>query len=362
MQFSFQTLDVPLKEPFRIATGEVTTARNVLAKVSQDGIEGVGEATPFEVVTRGTQASVVKDLDSLLREFSPAAKGGVAGNLELLQADKLGSDSRHALDVALHDWAAQKQGVPLATYLGGAPRPLPTSVTIPIVPLDDVPRIVRSGLDAGFSIFKIKSRAGVETETKRIRMVRDLVGKNVELRVDANAGWTLAEARAMLPVLRAADVRFLEQPLLREDLAGHAALVREKSVPIMLDESIFTLADAKRVRKEKAADLFNVKLAKSGGITEAGRILRYAEEEGVDCMIGCMIQTRIAVSADAHVAAGFAAVKFVDVDGHTFLQSDPVAGGVHLEKGRLKFLYQSGQGARLSAAHAATSKATLVRA
>jgi L-Ala-D/L-Glu epimerase len=345
MQFSFQPVDVPLKEPFRIATAEVTSARDVLATVAQDGIEGIGEATPFEVVTGGTQQLVEKQLATVPKNFEFSPKTPIAEALVRLGADKFGPDARHGLDVALHDWAARANRVPLATFLGGAPRSIPTSITIPIVPLSDVPRIVNAGLDAGFAIFKIKSRTGVETETQRIRLVRDLVGAKAELRVDANAGWSLAEAKQMLPVLRRNEVVFLEQPLKRDDDAGHAALVKEKSVPIMLDESIFTLADAKRVLKAKATNLFNVKLAKSGGITEAGRIFRFAEQEGVDCMIGCMIQTRVAISADAHVAAGFKAIKYVDLDGHTFLKTDPVDGGVTIRKGRVEFPAGNGHGA-----------------
>ena len=346
MQFTFQPVDVPLKEPFRIATGEVTTARNVLATVSQDNVDGVGEATPFEVVTGGTQQSVLAQLGSVPKEFAFNDKTTIASTLSKLGAEKFGPDARHALDVALYDWSARSKRVPLATFLGGAPRPLPTSITIPIVPLPDVPRIVNAGLEAGFTIFKIKSKGGVETETERIKIVRDLTGKKAELRVDANAGWSLQEAKKMLPVLRKHDVVFLEQPLKRDDLAGHAALVKEKSVPIMLDESIFTLADAQRVHKAKAADLFNVKLAKSGGITEAGRIFKFAAEQGVDCMIGCMIQTRVAISADAHVAAGFKAIKWVDLDGHTFLTTDPVEGGVTIQKGKIQFPETPGHGAR----------------
>lgn len=350
MQFTFQPVDVPLKEPFHIATGTVTTARNVLATVAQDNLDGVGEATPFEVVTGGTQQSVLTQLGSLPTSFEFNAKTPIADTLVKLGADKFGPDARHALDVALHDWSARSKRVPLATFLGGAPRPLPSSITIPIVPLSDVPRIVNAGLAAGFTIFKIKSKSGVETETERVKIVRDLVGKKAELRIDANAGWSLQEAKQMLPVLRKYDVKFLEQPLKRDDLVGHAALVKERSVPIMLDESIFTLADAQKVHKAKAADLFNVKLAKSGGITEAARIFNFAAEKGVDCMIGCMIQTRVAISADAHVAAGFKAIKWVDLDGHTFLKTDPIEGGVHFQKGTIVFPNTSGHGARLRVA------------
>lgn len=349
MRGAYQAIDVPLREPFRIATGEVTTAHNVLFTVDQEGIGGVGESTPFEVITGGTQDRVLADLSKLPAKFSLSAKGFVLDALRALGADRLSSDARHAVDIALHDWLAQARGVPLAKLLGGAPRPLPTSITIPIVPLDDVPRHVREGLDAGFRIFKIKSKGGVETEKRRIGLVRDAAGAGAELRVDANAGWTLAEAREMLATLRRHDVVFLEQPLKRDDLAGHAELVKLGTVPIMVDESLFTLADAERVLKAKAADLFNVKLAKSGGIVEAGRILRFAHERGIDCMVGCMIQTRVATSADAHVAAGFPAVKYADLDGHTFLKEDPVEGGVQIRGGKLVFAEANGHGARLAA-------------
>lgn len=352
-----QPLNVPLTAPFRIATGEVRVAQNALYIVEQDGVRGLGESTPFEVITGGTQAGVLQDLAGLPEEFTPNLSQGVGPALTRLGTQKLCSDARQAIDVALHDWLAQVEGLPLATLLGGAPRPLPTSITIPLVGLDEIPGLVRRGLEQGFRIFKIKSKAGVETEAKRIRLIRDLVGKGVELRVDANAGWSLPEARQMEPVLRAADVAFLEQPLKRDDLAGHAELVRHKAVPIMADESVFTLADAQRVVAAKAANLINVKLAKSGGIVEAGRILTYAESIGVDCMVGCMIQTRIAISADAHVAAGFRAVKHVDLDGHTFLASDPVSGGVRIEKGRIVFPDAPGHGARLASVEAVAVKA-----
>jgi L-Ala-D/L-Glu epimerase len=348
MRVTSEPLNVPLTAPFRIATGEVLSAQNVLCRVEQDEVVGMGESTPFEVITGGTQSKVLSDLAGLANGFEVRDTDDVANILRRIGATQISGDARQALDVALHDWLAQRRGVPLATLLGGAPRPLPTSVTIPIVPLEAVTGMVRKALDQGFRILKIKSRAGVETETTRVQMIRDQAGAGVELRVDANAGWSMQEARRMLSVLHRADVKFLEQPLARDDLKGHAQLVRIAELPIMVDESVFTLADAKRVVDAKAANLLNVKLAKSGGITEAGRILRFAEERGIDCMVGCMIQTRIASSQDAHVAAGFKAVKFVDLDGHTFLADDPVEGGVRIVQGRIEFPESTGHGARLA--------------
>lgn len=348
MRFHATELNVPLKAPFRIATGEVRRAENVLCLVQQDGLAGVGEATPFEVITGGTQARVLADLRSISAGTELRDDDSIADFVQRVGVDRFGPDARNAIDVALHDWLARRRGVPLAVLLGGSPRPLPTSVTIPLVDLAEIPGRVRAALDEGFRILKVKSKAGVEEETRRVRLIRDLAGSSIELRVDANAGWSLSEARAMLPVLRAADVVFLEQPLRREDLQGHAELSRMRSVPIMLDETVFTLADAQKALDAKAADLINVKLAKSGGITEAGRILRFAEERGVDCMVGCMIQSRIATSQDAHVAAGFRAVKYVDLDGHTFLAEDPIVGGVRIEAGRIVFPDEEGHGARLA--------------
>jgi L-alanine-DL-glutamate epimerase-like enolase superfamily enzyme len=348
MKATCEVLNVPLSAPFRIATGEVRSAQNVLCTVEQDGIIGVGEATPFEVITGGTQERVLADLARLPRGFTVTEADSVEAVLSRLGAQNFCGDARQALDVALHDWFAQKRGLPLATFLGGHPRRMPTSVTIPIVDLAEVPSLVQKALDAKFRILKIKSMAGVETEAKRIRLIRELAGPHVELRVDANAGWSLAEAKQMFRVLREADVRFLEQPLKRDELAGHAELVKADQLPIMVDESVFTLADAQRVVEKRAANLFNVKLAKSGGIVEAARILKFAEARGIDCMVGCMIQTRIASSQDAHLAAGFKAVKYVDLDGHTFLNSDPIEGGVRIEQGEIHFPSTPGHGARLA--------------
>lgn len=350
-------LDVPLKAPFRIATGEVTAANNVLFHVSADGVAGVGEAAPFTPITGGTQAQTLADLQRLTLAGKPGPGATPAQWLEAWGAANLPCDARGAIDAALHDWAARKKGVSLARLLGGAPREFATSVTVPIVPLSEVPAIVRRGLDAGFSVLKVKSKAGIEEETKRVKLVRDLAGSKVEVRVDANAGWSRGEAEAMLPALRSAEVAFLEQPLARTDLTGHARLVQLRSLPIMVDESVFTLADAQRVVAAGAADLINVKLAKAGGLAEAGRILSYAKEQGVDCMVGCMIETRIAIASAAHLASAFPAVKHVDLDGHTFLREDPTQAGVEIRRGRLVVPDTPGHGATLRAGARVTSMA-----
>lgn len=346
MNVSFRPLSVPLTHPFRIATGEVRAIGNAVVRIDADGVEGWGEATPFPVITGSDQARVMTDLGA----FAPRLRGKGAkavDPLALLETSRICREARQALDVALHDRAARERGVPLATYLGGPPRRLPTSVTVPLVEPADLRGRVEAALEQGFRILKVKSKAGAEEEAARIRAVRDLVGSRVELRVDANGGWSRAEAHALLPVLRRADVAFLEQPLARDDLDGHAGLVRERSVPIMLDESVFTVRDAERAFAAGALDMINIKLAKTGGIREAHRIAQFAAEHGIPCMVGCMIQTRMATTADAHFAAAEPAVWYVDLDGHTFLTEDPAVGGVRIQRGAIEFPDAPGLGAHV---------------
>lgn len=305
-----RALDVPLEMPFRIAYDTVTHARNVLVTAEAGGVVGFGEGAPVPSITGENQAEVLSDLRG-----EPRTRAG-----------------RAAADLAAWDLRARLAGQSLARALGasGAPDPVESSITLPLVPEEELPGLVRRRLREGWGALKVKAGLGVRDDLRRIAVVRALAGDR-EVRVDANQGWELDHATAALPELADLGVSVLEQPLAREDLAGHAAL-REASrevggPPVMLDESVFGPVDAARALEAGAADWLNIKLQKCGGLTDAVRIADLARAEGVPCMVGCMLETRVGILAAAHLAAAHPNVRKADLDGAALLGSDPVDGG-----------------------------------
>ena len=318
-------LDVPLEMPFRIAYDTVTHARNVLATVGEDGVVGFGEGAPVPSITGEAQPEVLAD---------PAA-------------DPTTLAGRTALDLACWDLLARQDGHSLARALGGAPRPVTTSITLPLVADDELPGLVRRRLAEGWSILKVKAGLDLAQDLRRIALVRGLAGDR-EVRVDANQGWGLDETVAALPELAEAEVSVLEQPLHKADLDGHAAL-REASrdvdgPPVMLDESVFGPDDARRALDAGAADWVNIKLQKCGGLTNAVHIADMARAEGVPCMVGCMLETRVGILAAAHLVAAHPNVRKADLDGAALLGADPVVGGGRYDGGRIVLAEEAGIG------------------
>ncbi len=299
-------LDMPLEMPFRIAYDTITHARNVL--VNLDG--AFGEGAPVPSITGETQQQVLADLHA----GAPVTAAG-----------------RCAWDTANWDRAARDDGVPLCTALTGAvPKPIASSITIPLVDQSEIGALVERRLSEGFSIFKVKAGLSVADDVQRIATIRDAIGDR-ELRVDANQGWALVDAASALAVLADLNVSVLEQPLGRDDIAGHAELRRlsgDISGPaIMLDESVFDAADAERAIDAGAADWINIKLQKSGGLTEGLRIAELAADNDVPCMVGCMLESRVAILHAAHLGAAHPNIQKADLDGAVLLRDDPVVGG-----------------------------------
>jgi L-Ala-D/L-Glu epimerase len=320
--------DLALSAPFRIAYDTVTHSRNLLVSAQRDGITGYGEAGPVPTITGEDQETTLRGLTAWLRSGGPTMEG-------VVPIDQLGIAGGLAANTALLDLAAREDGDPLCTFLSGArPRPIATSITVPLMTPDEAAPYAAVRRAAGFTIFKVKAGAGVDEDLERVRRVREAVG-GCEIRVDANQGWSRAEAAHALPGLRDLGVDVLEQPLDRSDLDGHAAL-RGQGVPIMLDESVFGAADARRAIAAGACDRINIKLQKAGSPREALAIAQAAADADVPCMLGCMIESRVGILAAAHVVAAHDNIVWADLDGHTFLATEPVTGGPTIMDGVIR--------------------------
>jgi L-Ala-D/L-Glu epimerase len=342
-RLSLHALDVPLASPFRIAYDVVTEVHNALAVATDGTTTGHGEVAPVKTITGEDRAAVLAFFEAWRK-----ADGRLPADARDVASLPLRSPSlRAAVEGALLDLAARQAGKPLCTHMTGrSPAPVPTSITLGLGEDADVVPWVDRQIAAGFRILKVKGGLGLERDLARIAAVRQAAGEKVVLRVDPNQAWTVAEAKKALPALRDLGVAALEQPLKKDDLAGHAILVREQQVPIMLDESVFTPDDARRALAAKACEWINIKLQKCGGLGPGLAIADLAEEAGVPCMVGCMVETRIGILQAGHLVLAHKNIQAADLDGHTFLASDPVSGGGVLANGKLAIGTEAGLGHR----------------
>ena len=327
-RFAAHVYDLPLATPFRIAYDTVTMSSNLLVTAERGGLRGHGEAGPVPTITGEDAVGTRERIGGWLTAGAPLPTAW--------PTDALGLAGSLALQTALLDLEAREAGEPLCTHLRGRPPiDLVTSITLPLEDNGAMVERAERHVAAGYRAFKVKAGGGLAGDLERIRLLREIVGSR-EIRVDANQGWSRADAARALPVLADLEVAVLEQPLAKSDLEGHAALVAAGTVPIMLDESVFSPADAQAAIAAGAADRINIKLQKAGSITAALAIADVCEAADIPCMVGCMIESRVGILAAAHVAAAHANIQWVDLDGHTFLADDPVRGGGSIEDGVLR--------------------------
>ncbi|GAB3896355.1 mandelate racemase/muconate lactonizing enzyme family protein [Spirosoma agri] len=322
--------DIPLKAPIAISLGTIENARNILVEIQTDErITGWGEGSPFWMIVGETQASGLAAADDMARLLIGRDPLDIEGCIGAVTRYLPGHPTtRSAFDMALHDIAAKTAGMPLYQFLGGSKRSLITDETIyissPERMVDDALRIQAKGAEA----IKVKLGTTLRDDIGRVEAIRKAIGDTIPIRTDANQGWDVVTASGVLRAIGDWNVQYCEQPIKRHDIAGLRQIRRNTTVPIMADESLFDSTDAIRLVREEAVDYFNIKLSKSGGIFDALKINAIAEAAGIPCMIGCMSESRLALTANAHYAAARQNVRFCDLDGCFEHASDPIQGGI----------------------------------
>ena len=323
MELRTRTAQLALAETFGIARGSRTTQSLVQVELEHEGLVGRGEAAP--VYYRGGS---IESATEFLTEVAPALIGDDPFALEEIGsrlADVEGEGAgKAAVDAALHDWIGRRLGVPVWRLLGLSPVAPPTSYTISIDSIEGTRDRARRASD--FRSLKIK--VGGAEDLDRLEAVRSET--DVPLRVDANEGWTLDSAAELMPALVELGVELVEQPFPAGDLDSFHGLreVRPRP-PVVIDEGCQDLADVAPVAAY--AEGINVKLAKSGGIREAVRMVHAARALGLHVMLGCMVESQLGVAPAAAIAS---LADWVDLDGHLLLADEPFSG-LRLEHGRV---------------------------
>lgn len=316
---SVSTQELPLRVPFRTSRHVVTRASSVRLTITlENGLVGVGSGTPNEVVTGDTMAS----LEAILQELTPTLIGADLNDWTTLLARVQGlitgnGPAKAAIELALYDLRAQSFGVDLPTLLGARQARVESDMTISIHPLPEMIAEAKQIAAQGFRAVKIKVGGGyLDDDLQRIQMIADALGPGHQLRLDANQAWTVAEAAEALRALAATHlpIEFVEQPVAANDVAGMRALTAMHLLPIMADESVFSYADALNILAQHAADYVNIKLMKTGGLSEATKINAACAARHVPCMVGAMIEPSTSLRAAVAFAAAHPNVHFVDLD------------------------------------------------
>ena len=317
-------------EPFAIATGVMDYAQNTLIKIhTATGIIGYGECSAFPMIVGETQNTCL----ILAQDFAKLWKGKnaleLAERMNELDAFIAGNTTiKSAFDMALYDLVAKNENKPLYEYLLGEIRPIETDITVGIDTADAMAKKALEFKKNGASILKIKLGKVPQEDIVRMKKIRDVIGLDIPIRIDANQGWSYEGAVTVLQALADLNVQFCEQPMRTYNDYLLPSLRQEVSVSIMADESCYNHFDAQRLIRDKACDSINIKLAKSGGIREALKIHEEAFHHNIPCMIGGMLESRLALSAKVHFAYACKGVTYFDMDtcmiGHL---EDPIKGG-----------------------------------
>ena len=339
-------MDIPLHQPFVISLETIRDARNVLVVLDTvSGLTGFGECSPYASIHGETQESCLAQAAFLAPRIMDQEPWNLqAWEKALDYGEPVGPCIRSAFDMAMYDLAAQIAGMPLYAYLGGdTGKVMHTDMTVGIGAPEQMAASARRYVDDGFTAIKLKLGTDVAEDVRRVAAVRKALGPALPLRIDANQGWTPADAEQALMQLLPFQIEYCEQPVRAALTEEMARLTRLAGIPVMADESLFGPTDALRLVGSGACHGFNIKISKAGGIRPAQVCAFIAQAASLPCQVGCFSESRLGITALAHFALAHPAIVHFDMDSPFMLREDPIRGGISYSPSR-QVLLGSGLG------------------
>lgn len=333
-------VSIPLKKPFKTALRQVNSAEDIIIKVIADtGEIGYGNAPPTAVITGDSQDSIIAAIRDTI---GPKIIGMDVDNLEgimttLDESMVHNHSAKAALDIAVYDLFGKFHRLPLYKLFGGYRNVMTTDLTISV---NEPEEMVRDSLEAiaeGYTALKLKVGTDAALDIKRVQAIRAAVGYDVKIRLDANQGWNPKEAVRTIRKFEdlGLDIELIEQPVKGRDFAGLKYVTDHVETDIMADESSFGPYEVFQLLSMGACDLINIKLMKAGGLHNAIKIANFAETLGIECMMGCMLESKVGITAAASIAGGKKIITRADLDAAVLLAEDPIIGGVSFYKNQL---------------------------
>jgi len=345
-------LKAPLKTPFVTSLRRVEALEDLVLIIEcDDGTVGYGEGAPTPVITGETIGS----MKAAIALIAPYIIGTDIEDFETILGHVhshivKNTTAKAALEIALYDLKAKSLSQPLYQMLGGEKRDFETDITIS---MDSIDKMVADCLDVvslGYTTLKIKIGDDPYKDAERIIAIHNALNKDIKLRLDANQGWTAKQSVTLLQSIekRGIIAEFIEQPVAADDIAGLKYIKERVETPLLADESVFSLKDARRLLEYNAVDYINIKLAKTGGISQALLLADLCSEYSVKCMMGCMLEGPIALTAGVHVASARAdEITMLDLDAVSLLASNPTETSVQYKGSNITLSNESGLGITL---------------
>ena len=342
-------ITIPLRTPFKTSLRTIDHITSVVVAVDTDaGISGIGEAHPTGPITGESIGSV----RGAINEFMlPKLKGKEIQNLEdtlntLDSSIVKNTSAKAAVEMAIFDLFGKKYNIPVYRLFGGFRNKIETDLTISVNSPEEMARDSHIAIERGFRILKLKVGLNPELDIERIKAVKEATGPGIVLRLDANQGWTAREAIKIMNEIawEIPGIELVEQPVEAHDIDGLKKVRESITTPVLADEAVFSPIDAEKIIALGAADYINIKLMKTGGLRAALQICALAEMHRVECFLGCMMESKISVTAAAHLACARSIITRFDLDSPSLCSSDPIHGGIEIDGPWLKVTEAPGLG------------------
>ena len=321
---------IPLRTPFITALRRVDDVENIRICIHTDTPNiGYGAAPATKAITGEDLKTISTTIKKVITPKLVGETFDLPKTLEILHnCCKGNSSAKAAVDMALYDLATLSENKTLVEFLGASSKPLQTAVTISLKDPSEMAEDARSAFGRGLEILKVKVGGKDELDIERIVAIREAV-PNARLLIDANQAWGVEESLEIIKAITPLNIELIEQPVLGSDIQGLKTISQQSGIPILADEAVFTLEDAKKVIEEKAADLINIKLMKCGGISKAIEIIEYCQAKGVKCMMGSMLEGPTSIALTTQLVMAYSdAFSHIDLDSPLLYKKIPTGTGL----------------------------------